>query len=739
MANVFETRIELNVADRFKGPLSTLERLLMRAGERAVTLNSRLRELDRIGATRSQLFNLQNLDRRARLESQMAQQQARVARASAAAQATTGAEQLAAQEQLTAAQQRYDEIREQGERRAEMALIRQNDLLARQGVQRERLVAQQAEVERATRMEQARSLAFKGAVVGAVGVGLDVGAMHLIRQGANLQQAQLLLQMQTGATPAEMQRFGDIASAVSGRTMFDITQTYRLASEMFGGGIGVAAGARRRIDPIQQLLPIYARAAEDINFMSFGQIAPDETIKQLTEIAHQYGAYQPAKMTGITDTLVKLAQILPGQNLQPLATMGGYIVPLLSGMLGVDPNMIMAMEAAGIQRYGAGSVGARGPFSGATQQRFWTQLLHPSRKGTMAEAAMGMLGPGGLPNFLDPAGHVDIMRVIAELQTFRQRMAADPRQRREAAQALGLPAASAPTVIESAAVNAAFQAAGARAALAFMDPQFVSNFQNIVKALPDLLGAIDYQQKLLGLANEQTVRLETNFQKLESHIGIRLVPGFQNLTTSLADAVDRVDRFMTMHPGAATATAYGIAGAGTVLTVAGVSMVAQAAFKALGWQSAGKILGVAMGDAFLAAVIGYFGYEGGKGLLNKYGLGGTTGPLPGGFPWMFPKPAPPATDPSWSAWWNYFGHGTPPPLLPSLTPSAPAPYHAGEPAAAHGGDHIEIHHLEVHYEKSSPADAEKLIADIRRGARSTGASTGGPGVESPGVHGFPIR
>jgi UDP-N-acetylenolpyruvoylglucosamine reductase len=47
--------------------------------------------------------------------------------------------------------------------------------------------------------------------------------------------------------------------------------------------------------------------------------------------------------------------------------------------------------------------------------------------------------------------------------------------------------------------------------------------------------------------------------------------------------------------------------------------------------------------------------------------------------------------------------------------------------------------LIVHVDKATAADTDKLIADLRRAVRSTGASTGGPGPESKGVHGFPIR
>lgn len=67
------------------------------------------------------------------------------------------------------------------------------------------------------------------------------------------------------------------------------------------------------------------------------------------------------------------------------------------------------------------------------------------------------------------------------------------------------------------------------------------------------------------------------------------------------------------------------------------------------------------------------------------------------------------------------------------------PLPGSEALPAHGGDHIEIHHLEVHYDKASAADAEKLIMDLRRAVRTTGASTGAASPESKGVHGFPIR
>jgi hypothetical protein len=59
-----------------------------------------------------------------------------------------------------------------------------------------------------------------------------------------------------------------------------------------------------------------------------------------------------------------------------------------------------------------------------------------------------------------------------------------------------------------------------------------------------------------------------------------------------------------------------------------------------------------------------------------------------------------------------------------------------DPLSAHGEAPIHIGVVNVHYEKSTPGDAERLIHDLRRAARSTGPSTGGAGPESTGVHGW---
>lgn len=48
MASVFDTRIDLYVADRFSRPLGTLERLLMRGDEGARRLAASLTMADRI-------------------------------------------------------------------------------------------------------------------------------------------------------------------------------------------------------------------------------------------------------------------------------------------------------------------------------------------------------------------------------------------------------------------------------------------------------------------------------------------------------------------------------------------------------------------------------------------------------------------------------------------------------------------------------------------------------------------
>jgi hypothetical protein len=67
------------------------------------------------------------------------------------------------------------------------------------------------------------------------------------------------------------------------------------------------------------------------------------------------------------------------------------------------------------------------------------------------------------------------------------------------------------------------------------------------------------------------------------------------------------------------------------------------------------------------------------------------------------------------------------------------PYHAGEPLFAHGGTISRSTISKSTYDKASARDAERLIHDLRRMSRSTGASTRGAGPESVATHGIPIR
>ena len=768
MASVFDTRIDLYVADRFSRPLGTLERLLMRGDEGARRLAASLTMADRIQessaasfARRSRIFQLQDLSQRQRMEREVvamrtrtatqleqleAQHLQRRAQLEARAQgfmATAGSpygpspEALAANQALAAEQARYDsdrltvqqrlnDLQAEGQRRTEAAMLRQQEMqdrqvltVERQTAQHERILAQQRDLERATSSRRTGALML-GA--GAIGIGADIATMHLIREGANLQQAALLLQMQTRGTPAEMGRFGDVARQVSGVTMFSLPQVYGLAGQMFGEGIGVAGGARRTINPIEQLLPLYARAAEDIFFLSGNRIDPNETIKAMAALSHQLSAYTPAQMAPVTDMLVRLAQIIPGQNLEPFVTAGGYILPQLTRTLRVSPEQILPLMAAGMMTVGSGQMGARGPFSGASLSRLFTQSLHPSKHGVMALAAMGMLGPGGVPNYLDPrTGAFNLPAFIGDLARFQGRLA-DPSARRQIAPVLGLPAGAASTQIEAAAFNMAFGAAGARPAFLLGDPKFVQLFENIEKALPNLLNAYDMQRQVLGLLNEQSLRLATNFQTLEADVGSRLVPGFQSLTSSLADATSRLDVDMRAHPAVATAAAEGIFGLGAFGTTAAATYLLRKGLMAFGWEAAGETLGAAAGYAFLGAVAAYFAAKG----ISAFGSTG-----------------------------NVYAPGTPlPPLdrsmheaLSGFSPAARASFYAhpvpaaapGEPVSAHGGD-LHVHgNLIVNVDKATAADTAELIAAIRRGARTTGSSTGGAGPESPGVHGFPIR
>lgn len=755
MADIFRVGVRVDLRDGISSGLRGIANLFGRAETAATRFQTRLDEMNRAQGVRSQLFGLQDLERRGRLESRLASERGRSAaletrhleRQAAIqaqlAQATTqsyrgdlsSTEYLEAQEKATTLQRamaaeqstfdeqritaanRLSEIQSQGARQAEMAQLRRNDQVARE-------VAQREEIVRLQRSDQMRGTAIRSLAAGAAAfAGADI-LYHLARAGGNLQQAQTLFQMQTGMTGREGETFGRTAREVSGVTMFSVPQIYEQAAQMFREGIGVTPTGAGRVSPIQALLPIFSRAAEDIYQSSRGEIQANETVQALSNLAHQFGKYTPAEMGPIVDLLARVSLMAP-QGLQPFVAAGGYVIPQAVRQLGIPPEQLLTMMLAGQMTFGAGGgTGMRGAFSGAALNRMFTNLMHPSKKGEISLAAMGMLGPGGA-HLYEPGGRFDLTRLVHLLGQFEQRVKSDPAYRASRAAVLGLgPKASAQDVVV-AALQAVGGAAGARPMGALADPQFVALIDRLAKTLPELPGAIEQQTIWLNTLNDQTKRTITNFSTLASDIGTSTL-GFQSLISKVGDFAMVLDRTVLAHRTATGVGVEGLEAATGLAAIASATGLARVGAFALGMGEAtsalitfGGQLGVISLAIYELARIADWG-------ISKFGSTGN----------VFPPGTPlPALDSSPRA------------ALSHLSPAARASFYThpvpvaapGEPVSAHGEAPIHIGVINVHYEKSTPGDAEKLIADIRRGVRSTGSSTGAAGPESVGVHGFPIR
>jgi|GEM_PF-5807421 len=749
----YAVSVELQLhAERFNSGLNRILGTFSRLQTSADRYTAALRDLDRFSGGRSQLMNLQNLERRERLERQMATArgrsvavetqhlerqaalQASLARAqtqtyrgdltsaeyseaqekAAQLQRTMAAEQLEFDAARTTAQQRLNEIQTQGARQAEMAQLRRNDQIAQELAQREEIVRMQ-------RTDQMRGTAIRSLAAGGLALGGADILYHLARAGGNLQQAQTLFQMQTGMTGREGDAFGRTAREISGVTMFSVPQIYEQAAQMFREGIGVTATGKGRVGPIQALMPLFSRAAEDIYMSSRGEIQANESVEALSSLAHQFGKYTPAEMGPIVDTLTKLSLIAP-RGLQPFVAAGGYVIPQAVRQMGIPPEQMLTMMLAGQMTFGAGGgTGMRGAFSGAALNRAFTNLLHPSKKGNVALAAMGMLGPGG-EHMYEPGGKFSLTAVIDELGKFKQQLQ-DPGFRRSRATALGMgPGASANDVL-TAALQAVGGAAGARPMGAWADKTFVDLWDRVAKTLPEVPGALEQQATWLNTLNDQTKRTVTNFGTLAADIGTSTL-GFQGLITKVGDFASVLDRFVLAHPKATGAGVEGIEVGTGVAAIAAATGLARVGAFALGMGEAttavitfgGQLSLLALGLYELARVADWG--------ISRFGSTGNVH-APG-------TPLPPL-DRSMHAALSGFSPAARASFYAHPVPS-PAP---GEPVSAHhGGDHIEIHHLTIHADKGT--DMDKLIADIRRGARSTGASTGGAGPESMATHGFPL-
>lgn len=751
MADIFRVGVQVDLRDEVTARLTRIANLFGRAETAATGFQARLDEMNRVQSVRSQLFGLQE-ERRGRLESRLASERGRSAaletrhleRQAAIqaqlAQATTqsyrgdlsSTEYLEAQEKATqlqramaaeqgtfdeqriAAANRLSEIQSQGARQAEMAQLRRNDQVARE-------VAQREEIVRLQRTDQMRGTAIRSLAAGGLAAGGADILYHLARAGGNLQQAQTLFQMQTGMSGREGEAFGRIARETSGLTMFSVPQLYEQAAQMFREGIGVTATGKGRVSPIQALLPLFSRAAEDIYQSSRGEIQANETIEALSSLSHQLGKYTPAEMGPMVDTLTKLSLIAP-RGFQPFVAAGGYVIPQAVRQMGIPPEQMLTMMLAGQMTFGAGGgTGMRGAFSGAALNRAFTNLLHPSKKGNIALAAMGMLGPGG-EHLYEPGGKWDQTRLVDLLGKFEQRVRSDPAYRESRAAVLGMgPKASAQDVI-TAAFQAVGGAAGSRPMGAWGDATFVALWDRVAKTMPELPGAIEQQTIWLNTLNDQTKRTITNFSTLASDIGTSTL-GFQSLISKVGDFAMVLDRTVLAHRTATGVGVEGLEAATGLAAIASATGLARVGAFALGMGEAtsalitfGGQLGVISLAIYELARIADWG-------ISKFGSTGN----------VFPPGTPlPALDSSTHAALSHLS-----PAARAAAYARPVPYDVGEPISAHhGGDHIEVHHLEVHYDKGTATDAEALIAAIRRRVRSTGTSTGGAGPESTATHGW---
>jgi hypothetical protein len=363
--NIYQVGVEIFIADRLTARLSQIMGQFGRAEQVVERLNTRMRELDRAGASRSQLMNLQNMDRGARMQAQIAAAQARVQR-------TTGDEQMVAQARLA-------DLQAQAGRQNEMALIRQNDLLARQQAQRETLLAQQAEANRMAELERTRSMATKGLVAGGLAAAGGAALLHLARAGGEFEVAQLRAGVPFGFTPpAGAAEVMDVAH----QTMFSIKQVTDIETAM--AQMGLAFGT------IKSQLPTFAKGAEVLYRLRGVDL---EEATQSMAGAYQIMGLKPEQAAPFARRFVGLELRTPADPSQFLRQLS-YIGPMARAA-GMDPMATLNVAALVSELQGAATRGGLGP---QAMSRFFETLAGGGSKGATATLeAMDVLNKRGGP------------------------------------------------------------------------------------------------------------------------------------------------------------------------------------------------------------------------------------------------------------------------------------------------------------------------------------------------------
>lgn len=358
---------------------------------------------------------------------------------------------------------------------------------------------------------------------GGAALGLGVDAFH---EAAKLQQILVSIQNVTGTNAQQIATARALAFDVGSMTNMSVVQTGSMLREI----VRQSQGAM----PFGSMLSLLPEVAKmQVVLGTTRGMRPEETTDTVMSLVHLFRQYNPKKMPGEMDTILRMLELSSAPPSQVVRQMT-YFEPVLKN-LHVSDNDASALMVA-MSRFGM----AKGK-GGTSLQDLALQALGPLQmtqhlqKGKAALLGAGTRNIPGLDVldahgksrfFTDKGGN--IFGFLDKLAEYEKKHGSVMAQR---------------------VFTGAFGVQGSRIASVLADPTMIDQLHKIEQAVKDQksLGLDEQFRTIRGTAGQAERHAFQNFQSLMTEVGDYALPGFTKGLNDLGDAFHQAQHWMHDH------------------------------------------------------------------------------------------------------------------------------------------------------------------------------------------------
>lgn len=448
------------------------------------------------------------------------------------------------------------------------------------------------------RLDKIHSTFKSGVTVAAGGMALASPLIFAAKSAMDLQTALGRVQIATGANDSQMRQLNETLTKTANITgIFSKPVLASFAAEMYSSGIS-------DIKQINEMLPLFAQAADITKILSHGKIGAEDTLHTLVALSHQYGRYDSKSMEPIVEAAVAMSKSLPG-GMKTLKGMGSYVNIMGNRALGIDPVQLMAIQAGVAQTSGGQGTG-KGALSGANLINFLQRSMPGvfgagllSGKSAWAGATLGLSDRAGASTVMKN-GKMDLNLLQSKLEAFGKLSSYDMAKRAMAN--VGMLGKNAEQEIPL--LQKAISSHGKAVTAAQLESQLLKYMYGSASTIAKLMGDDKFiavvkklqreaekarieggiakmQEKAMEMMEPQLLRLQNNLVTLASTIGDVMTPTLTKVITKLGDIVDKVNTFATHHPRMVKAMVAIIAVASAAMVLGGAALMLRAGFMGL--------------------------------------------------------------------------------------------------------------------------------------------------------------